>query len=335
VNVPEDDGPLWRVIADSSATTSRTRSTPPAHHCRRDRHGRALPDQPPHRAPRQSRASRRRANLGSPRTRHLRASPTRPPPHPHQRQPAPDLLDDEYDAAKAGWLREAHPDAARYRAQGYRKVTDAIITPATRDQAEALSIKTGTWIVYRFQHWRHTQTQRVISLTSAAPAHLLGFFDRPDREPDAVHALDWDDEESWPYPHTDHPDQDRPNPTRATRPSPETTHPPRTSTSCWPSTARPASPQRQRPHATRRRTQRSRNRARNPPAPDHPHHDRPPRPSTRIHPHRSRIRPHRSTHRRHRQPHHRRNPHPLDRSQQGKCGIFSPRQTIAIQRAVV
>jgi hypothetical protein len=41
----------------------------------------------------------------------------------------------------------------------------------------------------------------------SGPAHLIGFLNQSDRGPDAIHALDWNDQDSWTYPHTDHPDQ--------------------------------------------------------------------------------------------------------------------------------
>lgn len=124
----------------------------------------------------------------------------------------PDLLDQDFNATKAGWQRAEHPDAPHYRAKGYRNVTDTIITGATRDQAETLGIKTGTWIIYRFQHWRHRQTHRVISVTSTIPAHLVGFPAPPNREPDDTHTPDQHNNTTWPYPHANHPDQDPPEP---------------------------------------------------------------------------------------------------------------------------
>jgi DNA-binding GntR family transcriptional regulator len=89
-----------------------------------------------------------------------------------------DLFD--HDATPHGWTREEHPDALRLRQSGLPKAERTIITGATRDQAEALRIPTGTMIIYRFEYWRHTQTQRVISLTSTIPAHLFGIGHDPD-----------------------------------------------------------------------------------------------------------------------------------------------------------
>jgi DNA-binding GntR family transcriptional regulator len=224
MNTPQDDGPLWRVIADQLRDDIGNEVYAP---------GAPLPGETAMAERYQtSRPTVRRAifelaaegliSAAQGRGTFVRARPDRRPILIGGNQ-HPDLLDNEYDAAKAGWLRSEHPDAAHYRAKGYRKVTDTIITGATRDQAEALGIKTGTWIIYRFQHWRHTQTQRIISLTSTTPAHLIGFFDRPDREPDATHALDWTDQDSWPYPHTDHPDHDAPEPDETDQGEPDDT----------------------------------------------------------------------------------------------------------------
>ena len=91
-----------------------------------------------------------------------------------------DLLGDEYDLALAGWVREDHPDAVRFRRSVNQAVADAIVTSADRDQAEALHIKTGTAIIYRFEYWRHQHSQRVISVTSITPSHLLGIFNDQD-----------------------------------------------------------------------------------------------------------------------------------------------------------
>jgi len=82
-------------------------------------------------------------------------------------------LFDEGTAARYGWTRELHPEAVRHREHG-EQVTDTVLTTATREQAEALRIQTGDWIIHRFTHWRHTKTGRVIAITSACPAHLTG-----------------------------------------------------------------------------------------------------------------------------------------------------------------
>jgi UTRA domain len=105
----------------------------------------------------------------------------------------PDLLDEDTDPAKLGWTRTEHPHAAHLRERN-ADVTSAIITAATRDQAEALCIETGDFVLHRFAHWRHRQTQRVISLTSITPARLLGFLGDSnadlDDEPDPIPAFD-------------------------------------------------------------------------------------------------------------------------------------------------
>ena len=82
-------------------------------------------------------------------------------------------LFDEDAPARHGWTRELHPEAIRHREHG-EQVTDALMTAATREQAEALRIQTGDWIIHRFTHWRHNTTGRVIAITSACPAHLTG-----------------------------------------------------------------------------------------------------------------------------------------------------------------
>lgn len=87
----------------------------------------------------------------------------------------PDLLAAGYDPARQGWLRGEHPEAARLRAAGNTAVTDTVLTRADRDQAEALGISTGQWIIHRFQHWRHRASHRDITITSITPAHLIGF----------------------------------------------------------------------------------------------------------------------------------------------------------------
>jgi DNA-binding GntR family transcriptional regulator len=201
VNAPEDDGPLWRVIADQLRDDIGNEVYAP---------GTSLPGETAMAERYQtSRPTVRRAifelaaegliSAAQGRGTFVRARPDRRPiltgGYEHS-----DLLDDGYDAAKAGWLREPHPDTARYHAEGHPHVTDTIITAATRDQAEALRIATGELILYRFQYWRHRQTQRVISITSISPAHLTGTqlgtrtHDTPppdDREPDHQ----WDQDE--------------------------------------------------------------------------------------------------------------------------------------------
>lgn len=77
----------------------------------------------------------------------------------------PDLFDDPSVAEHHGWLRTDHPISARFQATT-PSARHSIITSATREQAEALMIKTGASVLYRFEHWRHRQTQRVVSVTS-------------------------------------------------------------------------------------------------------------------------------------------------------------------------
>jgi DNA-binding GntR family transcriptional regulator len=77
----------------------------------------------------------------------------------------PDLFDDESAAEHYGWQPTQHPISARFQATT-PGADRAIITAATREQAEALMIKTGQLVLYRFEHWRHRHTQRVISVTS-------------------------------------------------------------------------------------------------------------------------------------------------------------------------
>lgn len=103
----------------------------------------------------------------------------------------PDLLDEATDAAKLGWVRTEHPLAALLKRRT-PDVTDVVIDCATRDQAEALRIDTGEFVLYRFEHWRHRQTQRVISLTSVVPARLLGFpaDSNTDDEPETIPDFD-------------------------------------------------------------------------------------------------------------------------------------------------
>lgn len=175
METPQDDAPLWRVIADQLRNDIANEVYAP---------GSSLPGETAMAARyHTSRPTVRRAifelagegllSAAQGRGTFVRARPARRPILTGGNQ-HPDLLDDAYDAEKAGWHRDQHPDAARYRAEGHRLVTDAIITGANRDQAETLRIATGETILYRFQYWRHRQTQRVISLTSITPARLTG-----------------------------------------------------------------------------------------------------------------------------------------------------------------
>lgn len=186
MDTTQDDAPLWRVIADQLRADIGNEVYAP---------GAALPGETAMAARYQtSRPTVRRAIFelageGLLSAAQGRGTFVRPRP---DRRPIliggtqhPDLFDDEYDAERAGWIRHEHPDAARYRAE-HRGVTDTILTGATRDQAEALRISTGELIIYRFQHWRHRQTQRVISITSVSPAYLTSPLARPrtsDTEP--------------------------------------------------------------------------------------------------------------------------------------------------------
>ncbi len=121
-----------------------------------------------------------------------------------------DLFD---EGANLAWLREDHPDAARYRRE-HTGVTNSILTGATREQAEALRIETGAWILYRFAHWRHRITQRVIAVTSVTPAHLTGsssLLGRPHDEPEPPEEYDEEDYDnppaSWAEQETPEPDE--------------------------------------------------------------------------------------------------------------------------------
>ena len=100
----------------------------------------------------------------------------------------PDFLDDECDAQSFGWISDEHPEAARLREQ-ISGITDTVVARADRDQAEVLGIRTGQMIIYRFQYWRHRQTQRVISVTSVTPARLLGMFPAWGVEPGSLGKL--------------------------------------------------------------------------------------------------------------------------------------------------
>lgn len=205
MDAAQDDAPLWRVIADQLRADIGNEVYAP---------GAALPGETAMAARYQtSRPTVRRAIFELAGEGLLSAAQGRGTfvrPRPDRRPIAiggtqhPDLLDDEYDAQRAGWIRDEHPDAARYRAV-HRGVTDAIITGATRDQAEALRISTGDLVLYRFQHWRHRQTQRVISVTSISPAHFTGPLGRP-------HVPEPDYPEDYPPHDLSRYDQDPPEP---------------------------------------------------------------------------------------------------------------------------
>ncbi|WP_194907544.1 GntR family transcriptional regulator [Catenulispora rubra] len=115
----------------------------------------------------------------------------------------PDLLADDFNPTRIGWDREEHPDAARFQQDGTTRVTNAVITAATRDQAEALGIRTGELIYYRFTHWRHRHTQRVISITSTTPAHLIGLNIGQNKEPATFATPPVRDEHDEPFEHDD------------------------------------------------------------------------------------------------------------------------------------
>jgi DNA-binding GntR family transcriptional regulator len=190
-----EDAPLWRVIADQLRADIDNEVYPP---------GAALPGEVALSTrydtsrPTVRRAISELAGEGLVTAAHGRGTFTRP--RPDRRtiliggSTHPDLLEQAADAAHLGWMRTEHPRAARFRRDDRNaKVTNAIVTGATREQAEALRIETGDFVIYRFEHWRHRQTQRVISLTSVIPARLLGILadthrdgpdDDADREPE-------------------------------------------------------------------------------------------------------------------------------------------------------
>ncbi|MFD0635947.1 GntR family transcriptional regulator [Catenulispora yoronensis] len=105
-----------------------------------------------------------------------------------------DFLEEDFNPVTIGWGYTEHPDAARLRAQGTEGVTRAVITTATRDQAEALGTHAETLILYRFAHYRHRHTHRLIAITSAVPAHLIGIPIDPgthDHDPDNPYLSRW------------------------------------------------------------------------------------------------------------------------------------------------
>lgn len=137
---------------------------------------------------------------------HGRGTFVRPRPNRHviliNDQDHADLLDERYDPAAQGWLRGEHAEAVTMRRKGV-DAREAVITKAGRDEAEALGVRTGTRVLYRYQYWRHRTLHQTVAVTSAAPAHLLDLWSEPQPEPPAE--LDeWDPED-------DHPD----NPYRA------------------------------------------------------------------------------------------------------------------------
>lgn len=167
-----DDQPLWRTIADQLRSDIDNEVYPP---------GAPLPGEVAisqrynTSRPTVRRAITELAGEGLVSAAHGRGTYVRP--RPDRRTIAiggsehPDLFDDESVAERYGWLRTDHPISARFQhaTPGARR---SIITSATREQAEALMIKTGESVLYRFEHWRHRQTQRVISVTSITPFHL-------------------------------------------------------------------------------------------------------------------------------------------------------------------
>ena len=103
--------------------------------------------------------------------------------------PAPaDLLDDEYNPALTGWIRVENPRAHELRTQGGPDA-DVLVGTASRSDAEALGIRTGTRVVERFQYWRHSTQHHTIALSSTFPAHLIGIG----TEPEPAELDPWDD----------------------------------------------------------------------------------------------------------------------------------------------
>jgi DNA-binding GntR family transcriptional regulator len=73
-----------------------------------------------------------------------------------------------------GWTREPHPTTKEDRPTSTNHAPEPTVSPADRDLAEALSIRTGTRLYLRRETWRYGQTHRVLTITSAIPLHLLG-----------------------------------------------------------------------------------------------------------------------------------------------------------------
>ncbi|MEO3752534.1 GntR family transcriptional regulator [Streptomyces sp. B6B3] len=91
-----------------------------------------------------------------------------------------DLLDDSYEPSEQGWLRVEHPRAIALRRGDRAKAV--LITTAARDEAEALNTRTGTWVLRRYQYWRHRTTHQTIALASVIPSHLVGVWSDPEAE---------------------------------------------------------------------------------------------------------------------------------------------------------
>ncbi|MFF3243245.1 GntR family transcriptional regulator [Streptomyces sp. NPDC002870] len=92
-----------------------------------------------------------------------------------------DLLAEDYDPSVQGWLRGEHAQAVALRRSGV-DAREAVITKASRSDAEALNIRTGAWILHRYQYWRHRTLHQTVSVTSAIPAHLVGLMRAPKPE---------------------------------------------------------------------------------------------------------------------------------------------------------
>lgn len=109
-----------------------------------------------------------------------------------------DLLAEDHDPATQGWLRGEHAKAIDLRRVGV-DTRDTVITTAGRSEAEALGVRTGTRVVYRYQYWRHRTLHQTIAVTSVTPAHLVGLWAEPKpEEPADLHSWDPDDPDN-PY----------------------------------------------------------------------------------------------------------------------------------------
>jgi GntR family transcriptional regulator len=187
-----EDTALWRTIAEELRTDIAREAYPPASPLPGEV---ALAERYRTSRPTVRRALAELAGEGLITAAHGRGTFVRPRPERRtilttSRNPY-DLLDAEHDPRRAHWDTHEHPDAAHLRAT-IPGVTGSVITEADRDQAEALGIKTGTPILYRFQYWRHRPTQRTITITSITPARLLGIFPTQDPEP-------WNTEDDQPH----------------------------------------------------------------------------------------------------------------------------------------
>ncbi|MEE1939660.1 GntR family transcriptional regulator [Streptomyces sp. TRM 70361] len=109
-----------------------------------------------------------------------------------------DLLAEDYDPSAQGWLRGEHAKAVELRRAGV-DARDAVITSAGRHEAEALGVRTGTRVVYRYEYWRHRTLHQTIAVTSITPAHLVGLLPEPKPE-EPADLYDWDpDDPEYPY----------------------------------------------------------------------------------------------------------------------------------------